>query len=158
MKYILMSALLLLAPALSVAETAAKNPKEMTDEDWRKKLTPEQYRVLREKGTEAPYTGILHNNKEPGIYRCVGCQQVIFKSDEKFESGTGWPSFTQPVSRDAVIERPDISHGMDRVEVLCARCGGHLGHVFNDGPPPTGLRYCINSCALSFNKKEKEKK
>lgn len=124
-----------------------------TDAEWKKQLTPEQYRVSRHEGTEAPYTGKYWDNDEKGIYKCVGCGQEVFASNTKFESGTGWPSFWQPVKKQNVGETTDNSLGMVRTEVHCSRCGGHLGHVFDDGPKPTGLRYCINSASLSFEKK-----
>jgi peptide-methionine (R)-S-oxide reductase len=125
-----------------------------TDEEWRSELTPEQYRVLRRKGTEMPFTGEHCSVLGPGLYRCAGCGADLFRGAEKFESGTGWPSFVGPVNDTAVEEERDISHGMIRTEVHCARCGGHLGHVFPDGPPPTGLRYCINSVSLKKAPKE----
>lgn len=118
---------------------------KLTDDEWKKRLTPEEYRILRQHGTEAPGSGCFLKTKEPGTYVCAGCGQPLFKSGEKFESGTGWPSFTSPVADDAISEYEDSSYGMVRVEVRCGRCDGHLGHVFPDGPPPTGLRYCINS-------------
>ncbi|HEX9822977.1 MAG TPA: peptide-methionine (R)-S-oxide reductase MsrB [Actinomycetota bacterium] len=131
------------------------NPKvQKTDEEWRRELTPEQYAVLRQQATEAPFTGHLVHNEDDGIYRCAGCGAELFRSDTKFESGTGWPSFFDPMDSDAVELRKDMSHGMLRTEVVCASCGGHLGHVFDDGPTPTGQRYCINSCALDFDKSE----
>lgn len=120
-----------------------------SDEDWRKELTPEQYRVLREKGTERAFTGAYYAGKEPGVYVCAGCGLELFDARHKFDSGTGWPSFFQPVAAGNVEEATDTSHGMVRTEVHCARCGGHLGHVFPDGPRPTGLRYCINSVSLA---------
>jgi peptide-methionine (R)-S-oxide reductase len=120
----------------------------LSEAEWRARLTPEQFAVLREHGTERAFTGCFVATKEPGTYVCAGCDNPLFVSGVKFESGTGWPSFTQPVGPDALETHEDRSHGMVRTEVLCARCGGHLGHVFPDGPPPTGLRYCMNSVAL----------
>lgn len=123
---------------------------ERSDEEWRAALTAEQYRVLREAGTEAPFSGTLLSNKAAGAYLCAGCGEPLFTSDGKYDSGCGWPSFTAPADPNAVSELSDDSHGMYRVEVRCAKCEGHLGHVFPDGPGPTGLRYCINSAALGF--------
>ncbi|MDD3494075.1 MAG: peptide-methionine (R)-S-oxide reductase MsrB [Candidatus Thermoplasmatota archaeon] len=124
-----------------------------SDEEWKQKLDPEAYRVLRRRGTEPPFTGRYHDHREDGIYTCAGCGTPLFSSEAKFHSGSGWPSFTAPVSQGAAETRPDHSHGMHRTEVLCAACGGHLGHVFDDGPRPSGKRYCINSAALQFTKK-----
>jgi peptide-methionine (R)-S-oxide reductase len=121
-----------------------------TDNEWREQLTPDQYRVLREAGTEAPFTGKYVHVKDDGVYRCAACGAELFSSDTKFESGTGWPSFTEPVVASSVELVDDNSHGMHRVEVRCRRCGSHLGHVFPDGPAPTGQRYCINSIALDL--------
>lgn len=127
------------------------DPKRMTEEQWREKLTPEQYEVLRLAGTERAFTGQFDKHFEEGEYSCAGCGTVLFASDAKYNSGCGWPAFTRPAQDDSVEERRDISHGMIRTEVLCAKCGGHLGHVFPDGPPQEGgMRYCINSAALGF--------
>lgn len=128
-----------------------------TDEEWKKILTPEQYRVLREKGTERAFTGEYWNHFEEGVYKCAGCGAELFSSDTKFDSHCGWPSYFTPLAGDRVIFKEDRSFGMIRTEVLCAKCGGHLGHVFDDGPEPTGLRYCINSVSLIFEKRPKNK-
>lgn len=124
-----------------------------SEEEWKKLLTPEQFRVLRGKGTECAWSGD-YQSKEVGTYRCAGCDLELFTSDTKFNSGTGWPSFFQPVNPEYIHEESDVSYGMRRTEVLCARCDSHLGHVFPDGPKPTGLRYCINSVSLNFEKQE----
>jgi peptide-methionine (R)-S-oxide reductase len=123
---------------------------QKTDEEWRRELTPEQYAILRQKGTEPAFSGALYHNHADGAYHCAACGAELFKSDNKFESGSGWPSFYLPADNSAIETHEDVSYGMRRVEVTCARCGGHLGHVFPDGPKPTGLRYCINSASLKF--------
>jgi peptide-methionine (R)-S-oxide reductase len=125
---------------------------EKTEAEWRQLLTPEQYHVLREKGTERAFTGAYWNHHEKGVYVCAACGQELFSSSQKFDSGTGWPSYWRPIAKEYVKTETDNSYGMRRIEVLCSRCGGHLGHVFDDGPPPTGLRYCINSISLKFVK------
>lgn len=127
---------------------------DLSETEWRKRLSPEQYHVLREAGTEAPFTGRFNHNKAAGRYFCAGCGAELFESDAKFDSGSGWPSFTTPASPNAVVEHADESHGMRRVEARCSRCDGHLGHVFPDGPGPEGLRYCMNSASLNFEPSE----
>lgn len=123
-----------------------------SEEEWKKLLSPEQYHILREKGTERPFTGKYYLHKEKGVYVCAACGNELFKSDTKFDAGCGWPSFSDVIDRSKVVFTRDTSHGMIRTEITCAKCGGHLGHVFDDGPEPTGLRYCINSASIEFEK------
>ena len=125
-----------------------------TDAEWREQLTPEQYQVLRQKGTERAFSGLYWDTKTPGVYRCAGCGEELFESNAKFDSGCGWPSFTRPVEEANVAEHLDRTHGMTRTEVTCRKCGGHLGHVFPDGPQPAGLRYCINSASIQLAPEE----
>ena len=137
-----------------VPEKKQRSEIQRSEAEWRALLTPEQYSILREKATERPFTGPLTTHNETGNYHCAGCGALLFLSGEKFDSGCGWPSFTLPADSTAIQEHEDVSFGMRRVEVTCARCGGHLGHVFPDGPAPTGLRYCINSGSLSFSRQK----
>jgi peptide-methionine (R)-S-oxide reductase len=153
---ILITGIVVLLAAISYAQTTTnKKGFEVvkTDAEWKKQLSLDAYTVLRKKGTEKAYSGSLWDNHETGIYYCAGCGNELFSSAHKFESGTGWPSFYKPVATGRVLDIVDNSYGMSRTEVICARCGGHLGHVFDDGPEPTGLRYCMNSVSLTFKKK-----
>ncbi len=142
-------------PSMESVNAAADTIKKMikSEEEWKKELSPMEFNVLRQKGTERAFSGDLWDHHEKGVYTCRACQLPLFSSDTKFESGTGWPSFYQPIAKECLADYHDNTHGMTRMEVVCARCGGHLGHVFDDGPKPTGMRYCINSVSLDFQKK-----
>jgi len=141
-----------------VFSKGTSEPVNISDDEWKKILSPEVYYISRQKGTERPYTSKFENSKEIGTYYCAACGNALFKSDTKFESGCGWPSFYEPIAKGSIIYAPDNTHGMKRTEVMCGRCKGHLGHVFEDGPPPTGLRYCINGVVLDFEKAQKAEK
>lgn len=142
------------ASPLAQLSTPIQSENDMTDQEWKNQLNAQAYSVLRQKATEPPFTGLYWNHHKPGEYYCAGCGQLLFHSQKKYDSGSGWPSFWESVDSNAFVLVSDTSHGMIRTEVLCARCGGHLGHVFNDGPQPTGLRYCINSAAMSFKEED----
>jgi peptide-methionine (R)-S-oxide reductase len=152
MKRLLLPLLMVIAVTACTAQPAKKYPVTKTDAEWKKQLSTEAYQVTRQKGTETAYTGQYWDNHEKGIYKCICCGQELFSSATKFDSGTGWPSFYQPLAKKNVEEITDNSYGMKRTEVVCSRCGAHLGHVFDDGPQPTGLRYCMNSVSLAFVK------
>lgn len=156
--FILLGASLLSCGQSKPKTNADKDYMKKTDAEWKKELTVEQYQVLREKGTERAFSGKLWDNHEKGTYYCAGCHLELFDASTKFESGTGWPSFWQPINQKAVKVGSDNSYGMVRDEVVCSRCGGHLGHVFDDGPKPTGLRYCMNSVSMTFEKATDSKK
>jgi peptide-methionine (R)-S-oxide reductase len=145
-------------PSTMTKGTAMSGTMNISDEEWRERLSPEKYRILRQKGTERAFTGAYYDKKDAGTYVCAGCGAELFSSETKYDSGSGWPSYWEPLGTDRVAEHRDVSYGMIRTEVTCARCGGHLGHVFDDGPRPTGLRYCINSASLEFKPKTADEK
>ncbi len=137
-------------PAGGSADQPASGAPRLSEEEWKQRLTPERYHVLRQKGTEPAFSGALLDVHDEGLFRCAGCGAELFRSDDKFDSGSGWPSFTRAAEEGRIITATDTSHGMERTEIMCAACGGHLGHVFPDGPAPTGQRYCVNSLSLEF--------
>ncbi|MCO4768691.1 MAG: peptide-methionine (R)-S-oxide reductase MsrB [Deltaproteobacteria bacterium] len=139
---------------MSDTNAPTTDPRTLTEEEWRARLTPEEFQILRNKGTERAFTGKYYNTKTAGTYACAGCGEELFTSEEKYDSGCGWPSFTAPMDEDVIEEHRDTSYGMVRVETVCRTCGGHLGHVFNDGPGPNGLRYCINSASIKLDPKQ----
>jgi methionine-R-sulfoxide reductase len=154
---IMAMSLLSCRPSAQTSQYMNKNedfPVQKSDTEWRRLLTPEQFSVLREKATERPFTGKYYLTDEHGIYTCAACGNELFRSDDKFDAGCGWPSFSEQISQGNILTQPDSSHGMIRTEILCARCGGHLGHLFDDGPKPTGQRYCVNSASLNFIKQK----